>query len=231
VTGWSTYTLAMALFLSSHFVPRLFGLRTRLTKILGPQLYSSLYGLVSLMLLVWVIIAAANAPFIELWPQLPWMRWVPNIAMPLALMLAVCGLGIAQPYTLGGWHSRAFDPTVPGFAAISRHPLFLSLLLWAGAHVVPNGDLAHVLLFGIFALIPLAAIPTFDAMARRKLPPETGRTYFEATSVLSLAPLADPSWRRANGRKIGYRALWALLLWALLLALHSPIIGISPLPA
>jgi uncharacterized membrane protein len=231
VSGWSEYTLAMALFLGGHFVPRLFGLRARLTQALGPRLYLSLYGLVSVALLIWAIAAAGRAPSVTLWPQLPWMRWVPNIAMPLAILMALCGIGLPQPFTLGGRKSRPFDPQNPGFAALSRHPLLIALLLWAAAHLVPNGDLAHVVLFGSFAMMSLVAIPVFDAMARKALPLEAGRAFFATTSLLSCGSLADPVWCHANCGRISVRALLALLLWAVLLALHGSVIGVSPLPA
>jgi len=54
----------------------------------------------------------------ELWPQLPWTRWVPNLAMLLAIALAVCGLP-ARMVTLGGPRVSKLDPERPGFAAIT----------------------------------------------------------------------------------------------------------------
>lgn len=159
MTGWSEYALALALFVGSHFLPRVGGLRDRLIAAVGRRVYFSVYGLLSLALLVWVISAAGRAPYVELWPQMPWTRWVPNLAMPVAMVLAAIGAGLGQPYTLGGRRNAVFDPSDPGLAALSRHPLFLALALWAIAHLFPNGDLAHVILFGAFGLLALAAIP------------------------------------------------------------------------
>lgn len=224
------YVLALTCFVASHFVPRLGGLRERLIAAIGRRAYFSVYGLLSLALLVWVIVAAGRAPYVMLWPQLPWTRWVPNLAMPIAVILATCGAGISQPFTLGGRRKAAFDADNPGFAAISRHPLFLALALWAGAHLVPNGDLAHVVLFGSFLAMPLAAIPIFDAKARRDLAPGTRQAFFAATSILSVAPLADHRWLRANGRSTAMKAGIALVLWVGLLHLHTAVIGVSPFP-
>ncbi|QDC10815.1 hypothetical protein FHY55_16935 [Oceanicola sp. D3] len=67
---------------------------------------------------------------------------------------------------LGGRRGVALDPAQPGFAVNSRHPLFLALVFWAGAHLFPNGDLAMALFFGSFTLMALLAIPAFDASAR-----------------------------------------------------------------
>ncbi|WP_425101784.1 NnrU family protein [Tropicibacter sp. S64] len=222
MTGWAEYTLALTLFAASHFVPRLWGLRERLIGALGRRVYFSVYGLISLALLVWVIAAAGRAPYVELWSQWPWTRWVPNVAMPVALVLVACGIGMAQPYTLGG--RKSFDPAQPGFAAISRHPLFLALALWAGAHLVPNGDLAHVILFGSFTAMAVAAIPAFDARARRT------SDVLDHTALVSLRPLANPHWRRANLRRLLIRAAIGLILWMGTLHLHALVIGVSPFP-
>lgn len=229
MTGWTEYALTLILFVGSHFLPRLGGLRERLIGLLGRPAYFSLYGLMSLALLAWVVAAAIRAPYLALWPQLPWMRWVPNLAMPVALVLACCGFRLPQPFTLGGRRDATFDPTDPGFAAVSRHPLFLALALWAGAHLVPNGDLAMAILFGSFLVMALAAIPAFDAKARRVLG-DGAAPYFARTAILSLAPLARPDWRQRNGRRTALRAGLGLLLWVALLHLHKLVIGVSPFP-
>lgn len=230
MTDWTEYALALVLFIGSHLLPRVGGLRERLMHAIGRRAYLSGYGLLSLVLLAWVISAAIRAPQVELWPQAPWTRWVPNLALPLAFVLAACGAGLRQPYTLGGKRDCGFDPRTPGFAAVSRHPLFLALALWSGAHLLPNGDLAQVILFGAFLVMALAAIPAFDARARSGLGPEA-RAFFEATAILSPAPLLRPDWMRANGPRMGLRALVGLALWQGSLHLHGLLIGASPFPA
>ncbi len=229
MTGWTEYILAMALFFASHFLPRVGGLRDYLIRTVGRRLYFSAYGLFSLALLVWVIVAAGRAPHVEFWPQTPWTRWVPNIALPLAAILITCGTGLTNPFTLGGSRHAELDPGDPGFAAVSRHPLFLALALWAGSHLAPNGNLAHVILFGSFTVIALAAIPAFDAMARRDLG-HRAAPFFGATAILSLRPLFDGRWRAANIRRTVIGATIGLMLWIALIHLHSLVIGVSPFP-
>lgn len=226
MNGWLEFTLAMAAFAGSHFVPRLRDLRGRLIALVGRRTYFSVYGLVSLAILAWIIAAAGRAPFVMLWPQEPWMRWVPNLVMPLALVLAAAGFGIRQPHTVGAKRGATFDPGNPGLAAVTRHPLLLALALWAGAHVLPNGDLAHVILFGGFAALSLAAIPLFDARARRLEGPD----FFGQTAILSLRPLGCAAWWRANRRALALRAAVGLVLWAGLLHAHAMLFGVSPLP-
>lgn len=228
--SWAGVGLAMTAFVASHYLPSRGGLRERLIAALGRRTYFSLYGLVSLLVLAWVVVAAGRAPHVELWPQLPWMRWVPNVAMPLAAMLTAAGIGMAQPFTLGGGKEAAFDPARPGLAAVTRHPLLLALALWAGSHLVANGDVAHVVLFGAFLAMALAAMPVFDRRAVRTLGPEAAARFFETTAIVSPASLADPRWRRANLRPLAWRAAIGLGLWLAALLLHPAVIGVSPLP-
>lgn len=226
---WTEYGFALGIFVASHFLPRVGGLREGLIRAFGRRVYFSAYGLLSLALLVWVIVAAGRAPYVELWPQMPWSRWVPNVLMPLSVVLVTCGSGLSNPFTLGGKRKAIFDPANPGFASITRHPLFVALALWAGAHLVPNGDLAHVILFGSFTVMALVAIPAFDARARRELGPQAA-SFFAATSTLSLMSLADRSWLAVNGRALVMRAALGLILWVAALHLHSLVIGVSPFP-
>lgn len=227
MTEWATFALAIAAFLGSHFIPRLGGLREKLIARMGRLLYFSAYGVLSLGVLAWVIVAAGRAPFVELWPQDPWMRWLPNLVMPLACVLVTCGIGLANPQTLGGARKPDFDFENPGFAALSRHPLLLALILWAAAHLVANGDLAHVVLFASFAAFPVVAIWGFDKKARRLLGTEADR-FFAATSLFSPAPLFRHRWLQQNARWLFLRTLMGLLIWITALYLHASVIGAWP---
>lgn len=226
---WTEFALALGLFTASHFVPRLGDLRGRLIARVGRRAYFSVYGVLSLALLVWVVSAAGRAPYVELWPQTPWTRWVPNVVLPASLVLAAIGMGVNSPFTLGGRRRAVFAPSAPGLAALSRHPLFLALALWAGAHLFPNGDLAYVIVFGIFTALPVLAIPVFDARARRTLG-DSAPAFFAATRILSLRPLTDTEWRHDNARVIVLRAVIGLVLWVVLFHLHGLVIGVSPMP-
>lgn len=226
MTGWIEFIMAMASFMLSHLLPRIGDLRGNLIKRLGRRAYFSIYGLVSLVLLGWVISAAGRAPYVELWPQAPWMRWVPFVATPIAFVLAACGLGVALPDSLGASRKRKYDPTNPGFAAVSRHPMLLALALWALAHLLPNGDLSYVLLFGLFALFPLIAIPAFDRRARNR----DGQDAFVGAPILSVRPVFDRAWWRQNARPFLMRSAIGVLFWCVVLHLHAPVIGAWPFP-
>ncbi|ATG41064.1 NnrU family protein [Phaeobacter piscinae] len=226
---WTGFALAMMVFTVSHFLPRLADLRGRLIASLGRKIYFSVYGLLSLVLFGWVIVAAAQAPYVELWPPLDWARWAPMLAMPVVFVLAVWGLGVDTPYTLGG--KRNANPTqgVPGRAALSRHPLLLALALWSLSHLLANGDLAHAIVFGGSLILASAAILLFDAKATTALG-QAAAAYFAHTALFSLKPIGDPNWRRHHLRSLLLRTGIGLLLWVSALHLHEQVIGVSPLP-
>lgn len=228
MTAWLPFVAALVAFVASHALPAATGARAAAIARFGRRAYFSAYGLVSLLLLGWLVVAAGRAPFVELWPAWPWTRWVPNLAMPLAFVLAACGAGMAQPFTLGG--RTRFDPADPGLAAACRHPLLTALALWSAAHLVANGDLAHVVLFGAFLAMALDAIRAADARARATLDPAAAAAFFRTTSLVSVAPFLDPDWRRRTLPRLAPRVLFGLALWLAALALHAPLIGVSPRP-
>jgi uncharacterized membrane protein len=231
VTGWLEFAAAMAAFVGTHFLPTRRGVRGRLIGVLGRPLYFSLYGILSLLVVGWLIAAAGRAPHVELWVQRGWHRWVPALIMPVAVLLAVLGAGIRYPYTLAGRRSAVFDPARPGIAALTRHPLLWSLALWSAAHLAANGDLAHALLFGGFAALSVAGMAVFDRRARVELSPAGWRAVRSRTAVLSPRPLLDTGWLRANGRTLLRGAAVAALIYAALFLLHEPVIGVTPRPA
>jgi uncharacterized membrane protein len=197
---------------------------------LGARTYMILYSIVSLAVFAWLIAAAGTAPRIQLWSFEPWQLWVPNVAMPFACLLTAYGFASPDPFSITGRNGAAFDPAQPGIAGITRHPILWAVTLWAAAHLVPNGDLAHVILFGLFALFGLAGMAIFDARKRREWGP--GR-WAERTAHTSLIPFAAVLAGRFKGAGLQVRPLpliAALVLYLSLILLHPYVIGAAPLP-
>jgi uncharacterized membrane protein len=150
MTGWVEFVAALAAFFVCHSIPLRPAIRARLVLHLGHGGFGLLCSTLSLAALAWLIGTAGRAPFVELWSRLPWQTNVPLIAMALACLIAAFAIARPNPFSFGGG-SGEFDPGHPGIVRWLRHPLLAALALWAGSHMVPNGDLAYVLLFGIFA--------------------------------------------------------------------------------
>lgn len=212
--------LAVAVFLASHSLTNRPGFRRPAEAALGGSRgFTIAYSVVSLLLLAWMIAAYRDAPAVVLWTQEPWMRWVPSLAMPLVCVLAVAGLTTPNPFSIG-LGAKRYQPSRPGILRLTRHPVLWAAGLWAGAHMVPNGDVAAQVLFAPMLLLAVAGPAMLDRKRRRVLG-------FEQWSQLAAIP-RDPA---ALLREVGWkRILGGLVLYAALLHLHQPVIGVSPLP-
>ncbi|HEY0330065.1 MAG TPA: NnrU family protein [Rhodopseudomonas sp.] len=228
--AWAEFAAAFVVFVASHAVPSRPELRAALTARLGERGFLALYSGVSLLVLAWLIGAAARAPFVPLWTFEPWQMLAPNLAMPCACLLAAFGIGAANPLSFGGNAKLAFDPDQPGVVGLARHPLLWAIALWSAAHLVPNGDLAHVVLFGFFAFIALAGMVIIDRRKQRRLGREAWQALARNTSFWPLAALFDGRFRPRSSRIAPKRLAIGILAWLTLLALHAPVIGVSPLP-
>ncbi len=180
--AWVTFGAAIAAFLASHAIPARPPVRRWLTGLLGSRSYIILYSLTSFFLLGWVIKAATAAPFIELWPFAEWQRYLTALAVPVAFALGSAGLFTPNPLSLSA-SRRAFDSARPGILAFTRHPVLVAMALWAAAHLPPNGDLAHVIVFATFLLVAISGMFLLDRRARRRL----GAS--EWTSLASTMPM------------------------------------------
>ncbi len=222
--GWAYFLVAFAAFFILHSLPLRPAVRARLVAMLGRRGFTVVYSAISIAALVWLFAAAARAPFVEIWPRAAWQAWV-----PLTVMGAVCiliGFGVARPNPLsfGGSRNDTFDPSYPGLTRWVRHPIFAALALWALAHLLPNGDLAHVILFGVFAAFALLGIPMVDRRRQREMGPDRWAALQERIALGPMIP-HPLSWSGTVVRGV----LSAGVYWALILA-HPVVIGVSPLP-
>ncbi|GIX12636.1 MAG: hypothetical protein KatS3mg118_0595 [Paracoccaceae bacterium] len=210
MAGWGEYAAAWAVFLLTHAVPARPALKARLVAALGRWGYGIGYSAVSVAALAWLIGAAGRAPHVALWPWAPWQMHLTQGAMALACLIAALGIGAPNPFSFGGAGNDRFDPARPGIVGLTRHPVLAALGLWAAGHIAPNGDLAHVLMFGGFAGFALLGMGLIDRRKRREMGPDWHR----------LRPA-----RTLRGAGNPWRWLAAGALWWALALLHPVIIG------
>lgn len=221
--GWLEFTAAFIAFFVTHRVPLRPTVREGLVTALGDRGFLIAYSMVSLLMLWWLISAAGRAPHIALWPYAPWQTWVPVIAMMLVCLLLSFGVARPNPLSFGGARNAQFDPEYPGVTRWIRHPVLAALALWAGAHLVPNGDLAHVVLFALFAGFAMMGMLLIDRRKQR----EMGQRWCRLR-----AQVADGLWlpRPKSWRGFTFRLTAAVLVYAVLVILHPLMLGVSPLP-
>ena len=96
------------------------------------------------------------------------LSWEAVSRFGYVLIILVLAAGRPNPLSFGG-RRTGFDPARPGIAGFARHPLLWALFLWSGAHLLVNGDLTHVILFGAFAIFCLMGMGLLDRRRRREM--------------------------------------------------------------
>ncbi len=184
--------LGLILFLSAHST-RIFASSWRDAMIgkLGPNGWKGLYSLVSLVGLVLIVIGygATRTDPVFLWQPPVWTRHAASLLTLGAFVLLVA----------------AYIPTNRIKAAIG-HPMVAGVKLWAFAHLLANGTLADLVLFGSFLAWAVA-----DFISARQRDRAAGVTYNSAT-LPTVATVV-----------LGI-TLWAVFaFW-----LHRVLIGVAP---
>jgi uncharacterized membrane protein len=133
--GLLVMILGLVLFLGVHALPTQRGLRAGLVASWGEGGYKLGYALVALaglILMVWGFADYRAAGMIELWDPPRWLKHVTVALMLPAVILVVAAYIRGRIYTA------------------LKHPMLAGVKLWAAAHLLANGDLGSIILFGSF---------------------------------------------------------------------------------
>lgn len=188
----SLLILGLVLFLGMHsvviFAP---SVRDQVIALMGPSIWKAVYGLISLVGLIAIVYGFGTArlepPVLYSPPE--WLRMVAVI-----LMLPVFPLLFAA--YLPGRIQRA-----------TKHPMLAAVKIWALAHLLANGLLADVLLFGGFLAWAVA-----------------DRISLKRRAVTLAVKLKPGRWNDLIAVILGVGAYALTLAWA-----HVRIFGVSPL--
>lgn len=203
---------ANAYFLLIHFGVSGTRLRDALIARLGAGLYRAAFVLGSLAGLAWMIYAYQHAPTVVLWGLLLGLRPVAEVLVFIAFLFVVIGLATPSPTRVGMEGKLAQGPDIArGMVRITRHPFLWGVALWALVHLVVNGDLASLLLFGSLFVLALGGTASIDAKRRRNF----GEHWMQFARVTSNIPFAAI----AGGRNRLWLALTEIGLWRPLAAL------------
>jgi uncharacterized membrane protein len=218
--------VAMLAFVGGHFALSSQPVRSRLVGRLGERTFAALYSVLMVFALIWVIAAYRVAPPRLVWDLGPWANLIPLLAMPFALILAVLGLTVRSPTAMGG--AKAFDrdvPPVQGVFTITRHPFLSAAAIWSLAHLIANGDLASILLFGGFAVLSIGGMAAIDHKLSLKLGPRW-QAYADRTSRMPFAA-ALTKGMAIDWRGIGWvRPLLGVALYVVLVYAHDWLFGV-----
>ena len=218
MADWGTYILGFMFFFISHSIPTRPKVKAQIVARLGTTGFTLAYSALSTFALIVLIWVARTAPHVTLWQWAEWQNHIALTGMCVATLLVALTLGRPNPLSFGGWGHARYDPKHAGIIGWVRHPLLLVLLIWSLSHLLPNGDLAHVIMFGCFAVFSLLGVKLIDRRKKRQLGAEEW-------SRLSHTKRAFTPTLNGSVRLVVGLVLYGLIIWA-----HEPVIGISPLP-
>ena len=175
----------LLLFFAVHLLPTVQPARAALVQRLGTLGYKAVFALVSLAAFAMIVSGKGGAPFVAVWDPPTVMRYV-----TMTLMLPVFVLLLA-----------AYVPC--NLRRRLRHPMLLAVKIWATAHLLANGDLASMLLFGSFL-----AYGVYDRISMKKRDDGAPRP--------RVSPLGDV-----------VVVVGGLLLYAAVMRYHALIAGVS----
>ena len=141
--------LGIIVFLGIHTVPIFHETRAHLIERIGFGPFKIVYSLIALIgfgLIVWGFHLYRAQGLITVWTPPDWMRHVTIALMWFAFVALACMN--PAPSLIRGW---------------LRHPMLVAIKIWALAHLLINGDLGGMVLFGSFL-----AWAVFDRIAVKR---------------------------------------------------------------
>ncbi len=225
MAGLGDVFIASILFFGIHFGIAGSPLRGILVGRIGEIAFQGFFSVLSLIVLVWAVMAYGAAPAVVLW-DMPALQFVPHIVMPFAAILVVCAYTTANPTGVGGDKALHRERGPKGIVGITRHPLLVGIALWAGAHMIVNGDAASLAFFGGFLLTALVGTVSIDAKLKAREP----EAFDRLAAVTSIIPFAAVMQGRARIRwsEISWwRPAVGIALYAALYLGHPYIAGVS----
>jgi uncharacterized membrane protein len=189
--------LGLALFLGAHAFTMARGSRANAIARFGEGPYRLAYSVLSLLGIVLIAIGYGDyreGGYIQVWNPPVWTRHLAVLLVWPAFVMIVAAY-------LPGRIKRTL-----------KHPMLAGVKLWAFAHLLANGDLGSLLLFG--AILAWAVAARISTKRRDEVRPHGG-------------PVAEPAgWRNdILAIAIGTAAYLAFLFW-----LHPWLIGVPALP-
>ena len=164
----------LALFFGIHAVPMFPSFKASLQSRVGAMRFKALYSLIALSGFTLILLGYSRAEFRPVFSPPVWAPLIAYLAMPVSFCLLVA----------------TYVPN--NFRRVIHNPMLSGVLIWALAHLIANGDLASVLLFGLFGLYAIVDIISVN----RRSPAETPARQPLLKDVLVLA--------------IGFALFWAV---------------------
>ncbi|MCH8976711.1 MAG: NnrU family protein [Proteobacteria bacterium] len=106
----------------------------------GEGLYKVIFAVISLLGLIFIGIGKGSMEFIGLWNTPIFFRYITVVLIPVAFILMVA----------------AYTPN--NIKRYVPHPMLTGVIIWGATHMMVNGDVAAIILFGSFVVYSVVAI-------------------------------------------------------------------------
>ena len=187
--------IGLLLFFAVHLVPANMDLKNGLITRFGDNVYRAIFVVVSSLGLALIVVGFAK---LQMHPGKNPQLWVPpmwtrHIALGLMLLSMIALVATFVPSHIH---------------AMLKHPMLVAIKIWALAHLLANGDLAALVLFGSFL-----AFAVYDRIVVKRRH--------------AMGPIGDKSGPWINDAivvVVGCALYAVIVLW-----LHQLVIGVSPL--
>jgi uncharacterized membrane protein len=218
---------ASVYFLLIHFGVSGTRLRDTLVARLGEGPYRGAFSFASLTGLLWMIYAYRHAPTVHLWDQLPALRPIAFVLVFIAFLFVVIGLTTPSPTQVGMESKLAAGTDIArGVVRITRHPFLWGVALWALVHLVMNGDVASLILFGSLLVLAIGGTTAIDAKRRRSFGDGWARFAQTTSNVPFGAILSARNGLGSAVSELGImRPLLAVIAYAVVFSFHGRLFG------
>jgi uncharacterized membrane protein len=218
--------LAGAVWVLTHLGLSSTRLRALIAGAIGERGFQGIYSVVALVTLVWLVRTYNATPqFDFLWGPDPALRMVPMIVMPFAFMFMLGGFMVRNPTAVGQEAQFKAVGEGSGLIRITRHPFQWSVVMWALAHIVANGDTASLVFFGSLGLVSLLGAPLIDRKKAQKMGADW-EPFARATSNVPFAAILAGR-NRFVPKELWLPALAGLLVFGAAHAGHKWLSGVS----
>jgi uncharacterized membrane protein len=202
--------------------------RDALVARLGERAYLGLFSAASFVGIVWLSTAYAGAPYVMLWGPLPALRPLAAVLVLVAFVLVVLGLTTPSPTVVGGEKTLVSDEPAIGIQRVTRHPFLWGVALWAATHLVVNGHVKALALFGSLLFLAVFGGRAIDGKRARRFGADWQR-YAAVTSNVPFLAIAQGRNRFATAEIGAGRVALAFAVFASVLVLHPVWFGGNPL--
>ncbi|QSA96659.1 NnrU family protein [Methylococcus sp. EFPC2] len=218
---------AALFFLGLHFGIAGSSLRVRSIEVLGAKGYRITFSTLSVLGLYWLAHAYRAAPYVETWGQLSGLKPVAAPLVLLAFLLVVLGVTTPNPTAVDGEKLLQEDGAAAGVLRITRHPFLWGVAIWAFSHLVVNGDLAALILFGSLLVLVVGGMFSIDAKRRQACGQHWSR-YAEATSLWPFQAILAGRNRLVWREFKWWQLTLGVVLWAAVMHFHRAWFGVAP---